>query len=127
MQAKMDQLLHHREELCFDEVSPENPTQVGMLQYWHLGYSFFPGSGRQIRFFLSGTLFKFKARIREKLYYELCWLVKRKDSSNRFRGKYLKQVINKTDDFFSCQVELGLRLKSQSILESIRHIIEEDE
>ena len=38
MQAKMDQLLHHREELCFDEVSPENPTQVGMLPYWHLGY-----------------------------------------------------------------------------------------
>ena len=31
MQAKMDQLLHHREELSFDEVSPENPTQVGML------------------------------------------------------------------------------------------------
>ena len=100
MQAKMDQLLHHREELCFDEVSPENPTQVRILPFWHLGYSFFPGSGHQIGPFLFGTFIRFKARIREKLYYELCWLVKKKDSSNRFRGKYLKQIINQSNDFF---------------------------
>ena len=32
MQAKMDQLLHHREELFFDEESPQNPAQVRILK-----------------------------------------------------------------------------------------------
>ena len=40
MQAKMDQLLHHREELCFDEVSPDNSAEVRLLPSW-LDFSFF--------------------------------------------------------------------------------------
>ena len=40
MQAKMDQLLHHWEELCFDEVSPDNSAEVRMLPSW-LDFAFF--------------------------------------------------------------------------------------
>jgi len=94
MQAKIDQLLHHREELCFDEVPPENPTQVK--------------DERLRSFFLERCSSSKSEYVKNSIMDYSGWLRKR---------------IHPTDS----EVELGLRLKSQSILESIRHIIEENE
>jgi len=93
MSAKVDQLLHHREELCMEENSANSPQ----LDDTRLGTFFLQSSNSEESVFVRNQIMKYV--------------------------DWLRQTVQPSDS----EVEMGLRLKSPSILESIRHIIEAEE
>jgi len=92
MDAKVDQLLHHREELHLEETLPNS-----QLDDTRLGDFFLGSSDSEESVFVSTQIMKYVG--------------------------WLRRTVQPTDS----EVEMGLRLKSPSILESIRHIIEAEE
>jgi len=93
MEAKVEQLLHHRDELAMEENLPDS----SQLDDDRLGEFFLESPGCEESGFVKNQIMKYVG--------------------------WLRRTAQPTDS----EVEMGLRLKSPSILESIRNIIETEE
>lgn len=94
MSAKVDQLLHHREELCMEENSSNSP-QVFLDEFviptdWSLKQ--FPVGWHQTWYFLSPKLQQWRVCFCEEPDHEICWLVETNSAAFRLWG--ISEILN---------------------------------